>query len=112
VKIFNKQISPTGLPPPSLRIKDALEKCPIQTEYFKKESKSADRKKSGKFKDKLLCSLDSYLDELRTKNQTSFITDGIEAKTDISKLGMSDSQLKKLNRVRDADILNLTLHFP
>jgi hypothetical protein len=80
-----------------MRIKDALAKCPVQSEYFKKESHDAP--KEGKFKDRLLQDIDFYLDELRTKKHTSFITDGIEAKTDISNLGLSDNQLRKKNRV-------------
>ena len=44
--------------------------------------------------------LDDYLSELKPK-QYSFVTDGIETKKDITRLGMSDNQLKKLNRVRN-----------
>lgn len=87
-----------GLPPPSIRIEDALAKCPIQATFFKPKTQN-ESLKSGKFKDKLLCSLDEYLNELRIKTKHTFITDGIETKRDISKLGMSDSQLKKSNRV-------------
>ena len=88
----------TGLPPPSIRIEDALAKCPFQATFFKSKQQN-ENVKSGKFKDKLLCSLDEYLKELRLKTKHTFITDGIETKRDISKLGMSDSQLKKSNRV-------------
>ncbi|KAG5680827.1 hypothetical protein PVAND_010309 [Polypedilum vanderplanki] len=89
-----------GLPSPSIKIKEALKKCPIQANYFKNEKESDLKKTGSKFKDKLLSSLDNYLDELRIQNlnQTSFITDGIESMNDISKLGMSENQLKKLKR--------------
>ncbi|KAL7034909.1 hypothetical protein ACKWTF_008173 [Chironomus riparius] len=82
--------------PKGMSIKEALDKCPIQVEFFKKKSKD-DSKREGKFKDKLINSLDDYLEDLRPKNY-KFITDGIETKTDISTLGMSENQLKKLNR--------------
>lgn len=87
-----------GLPPPSIRIADALAQCPFQATYFKSKS-DEDKVKSEKFKDKLLCSLDDYLSELRIKTKHQFVTDGIETKRDISTLGMSDNQLRKLNRV-------------
>jgi len=80
-----------------MSIKEALDKCPIQVEFFKKTPKEVSIK-PRKFKDKLINSLDDYLEELTAKEYT-FITDGIETKTDISKLGMSEKQLKKLNRV-------------
>lgn len=87
----------TGLPPPSISISEALDKCPIQVTYFK--TKCQEEKKSGKFKDKLLCSLDEHLEELRIRIKHNFVTEGIEAKKDISRLAMSDRQLKKLDRV-------------
>ena len=51
-----------------------------------------------KFNDKLLNAFDNYLSELKPKKY-SFITDGIEEKKDISQIGMTDNQLKKVNRV-------------
>lgn len=87
-----------GLPPPSIRIKDALERCPIKLEHFKSPA-SSDGGTARTFNDKLLNGLDDYLEELRPKKY-SFVTDGIETKTDITKLGMTDNQLKKHNRVR------------
>ena len=80
-----------------MSIREALDKCPIQVEFFKKKTKD-ESKKTGKFKDKLINSLDDYLETLRPKDY-KFITDGIETKTDISTLGMSENQLKKLNKV-------------
>lgn len=91
-------LSLTGLPPPSLRIKDALEQCPIKVEYFKSEANNDGSHTDRKIHDKLLNALDDYLSELRPKKYT-FVTDGIETKTDITKLGMSDNQLKRANRV-------------
>lgn len=88
----------SGLPPPSVRISDALEKCPIKVEYFKTEAKCGGSNKDNQFSDKLLNALDGYLDELRPKKYT-FVTDGIETKTDISRLGMTGNQLKKANKV-------------
>lgn len=90
-----------------MSIREALDKCPIQVEFFKKKSKEVSIK-PRKFKDKLINSLDDYLEELTAKEYT-FITDGIETKTDISKLGMSEKQLKKLNRVSDFKFLKLLL---
>lgn len=89
-----------GLPPPSIRIKDALEECPIKVNYFKTETTS-ERSCANKFNDNLLNALDNYLTELRPKTY-SFITDGIESKTDIANLAMSDRQLKKANKVSDS----------
>lgn len=91
-------INSLGLPPPSVNLSEVLEKCPIQVTYFKPKSQQ-ENQKTGKFKDKLLCSLDEHLEELRIKQKHHFITEGIEAKRDISRLGMSDRQLKKLDRV-------------
>ncbi|XP_070498727.1 deoxynucleotidyltransferase terminal-interacting protein 2 [Chironomus tepperi] len=82
--------------PKNTSIKETLEKCPVQVEYFKPKSKE-ESKQSKKFKDPLINSLDDYLEELKPKNY-KFITDGIETKKDISTLGMSENQLKKLNR--------------
>jgi hypothetical protein len=79
-------------------LSEALEKCPIQVTYFKPKPKE-DEQKSVKFKDKLLCSLDEHLEELRIQKKHTFVTEGIEAKRDISRLAMSDRQLKKLDRV-------------
>jgi hypothetical protein len=90
-------LNSTGLPPPSIRIKEALEKCPIKVEYFKKPEKS-EGTTDRKIHDKLLNALDDYLSELKPK-QYSFVTDGIETKKDITKLGMSERQLKKASRV-------------
>ncbi|CRL02192.1 CLUMA_CG015410, isoform A [Clunio marinus] len=86
-----------GLPQPSIRIKDALKKCPIKTEYFTKEEKLELNSSGNKITDKLFNALNNYLNELRPKTY-SFVTDGIETKKDISKLGLSDGQLKKYNR--------------
>lgn len=80
-----------------MSLSEALSKCPIQVTYFKQ--KPQEQQKSGKFKDKLLCSLDEHLEELRIQNKHKFVTEGIEAKKDISRLAMSDSQIKKLDRV-------------
>lgn len=90
-----------GLPPPSIRIEDALEQCPIKVEYFKKKSSNA-ANTEHKFNDTLLSGLDDYLSELRPKKY-SFVTDGIETKTDITKLGMTDNQLKRANKVSRND---------
>lgn len=87
-----------GLPSPPLRIRDALEKCPIKVEYFKKDSPADASDKERKIHDKLFNALDDYLSELRPKKY-SFVTDGIETKKDITRLGMSGNQLKKANRV-------------
>lgn len=51
-----------------------------------------------RFNNSLLNDLDDYLKELRPKKY-DFVTEGIEAMNDISKLGLSDRQLKKFNRV-------------
>jgi hypothetical protein len=67
-------------------------------EYFKKAETSDGTPSERKIRDKLLNDLDNYLSELKPK-QYSFVTDGIETKTDITKLGMSENQLKKLNKV-------------
>jgi hypothetical protein len=75
-----------------------LQQCPIQSEYFNKGKTTSDSQTKGKINDKLLRGLDDYLSELRPKKY-SFITDGIETKNDITKLGMSDNQLKRANRV-------------
>lgn len=75
-----------------------MEKCPIKVEYFKKQSTQNESATEEKYNDKLLNALDDYLSELRPKKY-SFVTDGIETKKDITKLGMSDNQLKKANRV-------------
>lgn len=95
--MFNEVHFP-GLPPPSIRIKDALEQCPIKVEYVKKETTPEGASNANKIHDKLFNALDDYLRELRPKSY-SFVTDGIEEKKDITKLGMSDHQLKKANRV-------------
>lgn len=87
-----------GLPPPSIRIKDALERCPIKVEYIDKATTPDGANKSRKIHDKLFNALDDYLKELQPKSY-SFVTDGIEEKKDITRLGMSDHQLKKANRV-------------
>lgn len=92
-----------GLPPPSVRIRDALEKCSIKAEYFRKEATASGPSRDNQFSDKLLNALDGYLDELRPKKY-SFVTDGIETKKDITKLGMSASQLKRANKVSLAAI--------
>lgn len=89
-----------GLPAPSIRIKDALESCPIKVEYFKKPAIPDKIATEKVFNDKLLNDLDDYLSEIRPKTY-SFVTDGIETKTDIAHLGMSDNQLKKMNRVSE-----------
>lgn len=99
------------MPPPSIRIKDALDKCPIKAEYFKKSTKKAESSKKSKFNDKLLNALDDYLEELRPKKY-SFVTDGIEDKKDITRLGMSDNQLKKLNRVSKFPFPDPRKYFP
>lgn len=88
----------SGLPPSSIRIKDALEKCPFKVECFKKDTSTDGSNTEKKFNDQLLNAFDDYLGELRPKKY-SFVTDGIEAKKDISYLGMSDNQLRKTNRV-------------
>lgn len=93
---FFEYLKYSGLPPPTIRIKDALERCPIKV--FKKVSSTDGSKNEWKFNDKLLNALDDYLGELRPKKY-SFVTDGIETKKDISHLGMSNNQLKKMNRV-------------
>lgn len=98
------------MPPPTIRIKDALEQCPIKTEYFKTTSENVKHQKDGKFKDTLLKSLDCHLNELRIKKY-SFVTDGIETKNDITELGMSDNQLKKRNRVRKPSFFVETVIF-
>lgn len=90
-----------GLPPPSIRIKDALEQCPIKVEYFKKKC-SIGANTDHKFNDTLLNGLDDYLSELRPKKY-SFVTDGIEERKDITKLGMTDNQLKRANKVSEND---------
>lgn len=87
-----------GLPPPSIRIKHALEQCPIKVEYIDKATIPDGANKSRKIHDKLFNALDDYLKELQPKSY-SFVTDGIEEKKDITRLGMSDHQLKKANRV-------------
>jgi hypothetical protein len=56
------------------------------------------QQKEDKFNDKLLNALDDYLKEMKPKSY-SFVTDGIETKKDIAKLGFSGHRLKKLNRV-------------
>jgi hypothetical protein len=90
-----------GLPPVTIRIKDALEKCPIKVEHFTKTPADRENEKTGVFKDKFLNSLDEYLEELRSKQKHEFVTEGCEARTDIQELGMSKNQLKKLKKVRD-----------
>lgn len=60
------------------------------------------------FKDKLLSSLDEHLGELRQKSH-NFVTDDIETKKDISHLGLSDKQLKKVNRVSNFLVLQIKL---
>ena len=67
--------------------------------FFKPKSQEKEEKTSV-FKDPLLRSLDEHFNELKIKKKHHFVTEGIEAKRDISKLGMSDNQLKKTNRVR------------
>lgn len=91
-----------------MSIKEAYDACPIKAEYFKSIEKKEKKKKSSKFKNELLSSLDSFLEEL-TPKKYEFITDGIETKKDISHLGMSERQLKKLNRVCNAHHLCLFL---
>lgn len=82
-----------------MSIKDALEKCPIKNEFFTSKQQ---KYKEKRFNNSLLNDLDDYLEELRPK-KFNFVTDGIEAMNDISKLGLSDRQLKKYNRVSWAD---------
>lgn len=84
-----------GLPAPSISITDALNKCPIKNEFFIAKKST---QKERRFNNSLLNDLDNYLEELRPK-KFDFVTDGIEAMNDISKLGFSDRQLKKFNRV-------------
>jgi hypothetical protein len=69
-------------------------------EYFKKKETFDGAPTERKIRDKLLNALDDYLSELKPK-QYSFVTDGIETKKDITKLGMSENQLKKLNKVSE-----------
>jgi hypothetical protein len=98
LKLEYNSVFLSGLPPPSVRIKSALQQCPIQAEYFSKQKSSSETQTKGKINDKLLKGLDLLLHDLRPKKY-SFITDGIETKTDISKLGLSDNQLKRANKV-------------
>lgn len=81
-----------------MNLSEALEKCPIQVTYFKQKSHQ-EEPTTRKFKDKLLCSLDEHLEELRIKNKHTFVTEGIETKRDISRLAMSDRQLARIDRV-------------
>jgi len=87
----------SGLPPPSISIRDAIDDCPFKAEYFVKPLKLTKASKTER-NGGLLESLDDYSADLRPKDY-KFITDGIETKKDITRLGMSDNQLKKLNRV-------------
>lgn len=89
-----------------MSIQEALDKSPIQVEFFKPKTEEVS-KKPGKFKDEFINSLDEYLEELKIKDH-KFVTEGIETKTDISRLGMSENQLKKLNKVSGIKINKFT----
>lgn len=62
--------------------------------------------------DETLKGLTSFLTVMKPKSY-SFITDGIEAKNNIKEMGLSDSRMKKLNKVSVmcSNLILRTKHF-
>lgn len=82
----------------SMTIKEALDRCPYKPTFFCSDEENVLTKTKDKMEGAMLEGLQCYLEELKIKKY-NFITDGIEAKKDITQLGMSANQLRKLNRV-------------